>query len=222
MYLNEHTRQEFNQLIKYAKIYNEFIINEKAKSFNPKNIEEKTACINSMIPLLANINNFMDRKQYIELVANKLLIPENDIYRKCIAYNKRQANLLKENQKYDLRPIYAQKVLISSIFYENFSSNRALALIKWKAIEYMEAKYKQVYEILWEYINYQNSINAEVVDFTEFMNEIQYREDITDNVRETIMDCYLKREQLEELTAEDLDDLIDEQVESLKEFVVTR
>lgn len=221
MYLNEHTRQEFNQLIKYAKIYNEFVINEKAKNFNPKNIEEKTACINSLIPLLANIKNFMDRKQYIELVANKLLIPENDIYKKCINYNNYQAKALKNNQKYDLRPIYAQKILLSSIFYENFSSNRALALIKLEAYDLMEAKYQQVYEILWEYINHQNSLNATNIDFSKFMNEIQYREDITDSVRETIMDCYLKREQLEELTADDLDDLIDEQVDSLKEFVVT-
>ena len=226
MYLNEHTRQDFNNLIKHAKIYNEFIINERAKMFNPKNIEEKTACINSMIPLLAKITNLLDRKQYIELVANKLLIPENDIYRKCINYNNKEVRLAKQNQRYDVRPIYAQKIIISSIFYENFSISRVFMLIKCRAISYMEEKYKEICRIIYAYVNKNCSINGntktEEVDFSKFINEIEYREDITDNIRETIMDCYLKREQLEDLTNDDLDDLIVEQVESIKEFCAVK
>lgn len=221
MYLNEHTRQEFNKLVKYAKIYNEFIINEKLKYVNPKNIEEKTACINSLIPSLAQISNFLDRKQYIELVSNKLLIPENDIYRKCKIHNENKVKYNKCKIEYDERPIYAQKILLSICFCKNFDISRVVTLIILNVLDKMEAKYANIFKsYIQPYILEHWDKENNTIDFSTFFNNLEFDDTMTEDIRNIILDCYMKREQLEDLDQEDLDELVNEQIESINDFIL--
>ena len=219
MYFENHTKDEFKQLIKQAKIYNEYIISSKLTGVNPKNIEEKTACLNMLVPMLISIQNFMDRKQYIELVANKLMISENDIYRKIKYYTEKQDKINAENITWDTRPIFAQKILLSMCFCDNFDVMLVLGQISLKAKEYFEPFYKSIFEdYIYKYAyNWVKEYGDTPIDFTDFFTEIN-SENTNSLIRKTIMDAYFKAENLEDFTNEDIEELIDEQLESLTEY----
>ena len=221
MYFENHTKDEFKQLIKQAKIYNEYIINSKLTGVNPKNIEEKTACLNMLVPMLISIQNFMDRKQYIELVANKLMISENDIYRKIKYYTEKQDKINAENITWDTRPIFAQKILLSMCFCNNFDVMLVLGQIALKAKEYFEPFYKSIFEdYIYKYAyNWVKEHGDVPIDFTDFFTEIN-NENTNNLIRKTIMDAYFKAENLEDFTNEDVEELIDEQLESLTEYAL--
>ena len=219
MYFENHTKDEFKQLIKQAKIYNEYIISSKLTGVNPKNIEEKTACLNMLVPMLISIQNFMDRKQYIELVANKLMISENDIYRKIKYYTEKQDKINAENITWDTRPIFAQKILLSMCFCNNFDVMLVLGQIALKAKEYFEPFYKSIFEdYIYKYAyNWVKEHGDVPIDFTDFFTEIN-SENTNNLIRKTIMDAYFKAENLEDFTNEDVEELINEQLESLTEY----
>ena len=221
MYFENHTKDEFKQLIKQAKIYNEYIISSKLTGVNPKNIEEKTACLNMLVPMLISIQNFMDRKQYIELVANKLMISENDIYRKIKYYTEKQDKINAENITWDTRPIFAQKILLSMCFCDNFDVMLVLGQISLKAKEYFEPFYKSIFEdYIYKYAyNWVKEYGDTPIDFTDFFTEIN-SENTNNLIRKTIMDAYFKAENLEDFTNEDIEELIDEQLESLTEYAL--
>lgn len=219
MYLSTHTRDEFKELIKQAKIYNEYIIGNKLKNINPKNIEEKTACLNSLIPILSSISNFLDRKQYIELVSNVLMIPQNDIYKKIKWYTENKDKLESENITWDNRPIYAQKTLLSLCFCDNFNTVRTALAIKNFALEYMEPFYKELFSnIIKPYI--ETHVVDNKVDYNDFFLDINYNKDINELTRKTLYDIYMKIENFEDFDPEDVEELIFEQVETLKEWSV--
>lgn len=223
MYLEENTKADFMEKVKHAKIYNEFVIDVLLKSCNPKNIEEKTACINMLIPKLVCIQNYLDRRQYIELVSNKLLIPENDIYRKVKFYSEKQEKLNTANLKWDSKPIYAQKILLSICFAKNFSQHKALAYVVLLAKDKMEEFYRNILcEIIAPYIDDQfKETGSETINFDKFFSEVVHNPDLDVMIQNTIVDCYMKAEQLEDLDDEDLQNLIEEQVDTLKDYVYT-
>ena len=216
-YLNTHTRAEFSELVKHAKIYNEFIINEKLKTVNPKNIEEKTKYINIFVPILNSINNYLDRKQYIELVANKLCVSENDIYRKIKYYSDNKEKKI-NTDNYDNRPIYAQKILLSTCFCPNFSNKDAVLEIKNLAIGLLEPFYKNIFlELIYPYVS---KADVNKVDFKDFFNDLMYNDDVSELVKKTIIDIYMKIENFEDFEESDLTDLIYEQIDTLKEYSI--
>ena len=221
MYLKNHNRDDFKELIKNAKIYNEFIINTKIQNINPKNIEEKTACLNMVAPLLANINNFMDRKQYIELVANKLMMSENDIYRKIKYINENQDKLNNKNLTWDSRPVYAQKILLSMCFCPNFNTLKVLGYIKMFALKYMEQFYKNIFnDYIYEYV--KDNKDKLPIDYNSFFSELIYNKNINNVIKDIIMDIYFKVDTLEDFTEEDVEDLIKEQIETLQEYEISK
>ena len=220
MYLTEHTREEFKDLIQHAHIYNEFLISEKLKGINPKNIEEKNACIKSIIPILVGIQSYMDRKAYIELVANKLLIPENDIYRLIKKHNEFKDQEVNRSLEYESKPVYAQKILLSMNFCPNFNTKRVAFLCKTNAEEKMEYLYRHIFK---DYIEpYIMNYNGDKVDFAEFFSNIQHNDDIDDITKNILLDSYMKAEMLEDFEDEDVEELIEDQVQTLSEYVVTQ
>ena len=220
MYLTDHTREDFEKLIQDAKVYNEYIINSKLVGVNPKNIEEKTACINMLIPMLANIPNFLTRKQYIELVSNKLLIPENDIYRKVKIYVEKQDRIETENITWDSRPVFVQKMLLSMCFAPNFNNFSTASNILFLAQDYMEPFYKNMLNnLILPYIKQQGDI--EHIDFKPFFDDLMYNDKVNDVERETLTDIYMKTEQLEDFTQDDVQELIEEQMNILKQYKYT-
>lgn len=217
MYLSTHSGKDFENLIQNAKVYNEYIINSKLTKVNPKNIEEKTAYINYLIPRLANIQSFLTRKQYIELVSNKLLIPENDIYRKVKIYVEKQDKQALDNITYDSRPVFIQKMLLSMCFAPNFDNHSIMNSIILLAKEYLEPFYKNILiNIIKPYID--KNKNNKPIDFTVFFSDVLYNENIEDLERKTILDIYLKTEQLEDFTQNDVEELLKEQINILKTY----
>lgn len=222
MYLNTHTKEDFIKLIQQAKIYNEFIINSKLKEFNPRNIEEKTACINIIAPLLYNISSFIDRKQYVELVANKLMVPENNIYTAIKRYTTKQDQLQSANITWDSRPVYAQKILLSMCFNPNFDTINVITKIKILATDYMEPLYKNIFNnYIYEYIKkYRNEKNKDIIDFNDLFSELEYNKDSSKIISDIIRECYLKTDIFEDLDNDDVNELIEEQIDTLKEYVI--
>lgn len=211
-FLSTHERKEFKDLILNAKIYNEYIINLDLKGVNPKNIEEKTSCINFLIPKIASIQNFLTRKQYIELVSNKLLIPENDIFKKIKNYIERKEKLDTENITWDSRPVFAQKILLSICFAPNFNNVVATQKVSFMAKDYMEPFYRNILkDIIEPYI-------LKHKNFNELFSDIMYNDNVSEVTRKTLLDIYLKVEQLEDFEPDDLEYLIQEQIETLEEY----
>lgn len=223
MFLTKYTREDFMEKVKHARIYNEFIINSKISNINPKNIEEKNACISMIIPNLARISNFLDRKQYIELVSNKLLYPETDIYKKIKFFEQKQNKLNTSNITWDSKPVYAQKILISTCFCNIFDTNEVIIAIKCsEALEKMEEYYKNIFlNYILPYVGSKEQQSLPKVDYTEFFNNITNNKDISDEIKETIMDCYFKSESLEEFEPDDYRNLIQEQIDTLDEYIYT-
>lgn len=223
MFLESHEKSEFTDKIKHAKIYNEFIITSLVDKCNPKNIEEKTACINMLIPKLASIQNYLDRRQYIELVSNKLLIPENDIYKKIKFSIEKKEKIDASNLKWDSKPIYAQKILVSACFAKNFPQYKACSLVYLYAFKHMDDFYKMIMsQHIIPYISAEHKkTDSEKISFDRFFSEIMHNDNIDNLIKDTIMDCYMKSEQLSDLEEEDLEELIVEQVSTLKEYVYT-
>lgn len=223
MYLQTHTKDEFKELIQHAQIYNEFIINQQLKNVDPKNIEEKVKCINILLPILSQIDNFLTRKMYIELVSNKLLIPENDIYRKLKYRVQQEEKEQNENITYDSRPVFAQKILLSTLFAPNFNNVNAKFIISVNALENMQALYKNIFkDIVSPYIEKQflKTKNTHI-NYSEFFSDLNYNENIQEDIKKILIDIYMKTEMLEDLDDSDLEELIEEQIETLKEYVFT-
>lgn len=217
-FLTKYSRDEFLMRVKQAKVYNEFVINSKIKDVNPRNIEEKSACINLVTPLLSQITDFITRKQYIELVANKLCIPENDLYRKIKWHNDKLEKINTSNITWDSRPVYAQKVLLSMCFAPQFNTIQTALLINQKVLEYMEPFYKNVFKLVLNYIVQHRSDTN--ISFKEFFNNVSYDDDISDVEKKVLSEAYMKVDNFEDLDSDDLPELIDEQIETLKEYVL--
>lgn len=216
MYLEKHTREEFKDLLKRAKIYNEYVLCDIISKFNPKNIEDKTKCIHAVVSRLIEINNYLDRKQYIELVANKLMISENDIYRQIKYKTNSEDKLRSENITWDNKPVYAQKVLLSICLAPNFDHKKSLSLVSLYAENLMEPFYKNILnDIIKPFILAQ----SKNIDLNEMFTNINYG-GVDDVVKQTIINCYMKIDQFEDFTDEDLEELIQEQCETLKEWYI--
>ena len=216
MYLEKHTREEFKDLLKRAKIYNEYVLCDIISKFNPKNIEDKTKCIHAVVSRLIEINNYLDRKQYIELVANKLMISENDIYRQIKYKTNSEDKLRSENITWDNKPVYAQKVLLSICLAPNFDYKKSLSLVSLYAENLMEPFYKNILNDIIKPFILSQSKN---VDLNEMFTNVNHG-GVDDIVKQTIINCYMKIDQFEDFTDEDLEELIQEQCETLKEWYI--
>lgn len=226
MYLEQHSKEEFKELIKHAQIYNEFIINQKLKGMNPKNLEEKAMCLNILMPTIEQIDNFMTRKMYIELIANKLLVSENDIYKKLKYRTQQKEKAQLEDVTYDKRPVFAQKVLLSICFAPNFNNIEATLMVGVNTKDKMEPFYRNIFNdyilpYVAQYKKNHGDDNCTSVDFSDLFSSINHDENISSQIKSTILDAYMKTEMFEDFDNGDLYDLIEEQLDTLKEYVYT-
>jgi len=83
-FLLKYGKGAFLDKIKHAKPYHEYKLIDSLKNINYKTIEEKKFHIYNNRKYIAKITNPIDKKQYIELLAEKLELPENDV-RKVVA-----------------------------------------------------------------------------------------------------------------------------------------
>lgn len=113
-FLQKYGKGAFLDKIKHAPTYHEYKLIDSLKNINYKTIEEKKFHIYNNRKYIAKITNPIDKKQYIELLANKLELPENDV-RKVIARAEATEQNISVGQ-YDDRRITAQKYILSAFF----------------------------------------------------------------------------------------------------------
>ena len=94
---------------------------------------------------IAKITHPVDRKQYIELLAEKLELPENDI-RKIIAKAENTDTDIAIGQ-YDDRRITSQKYILAS-FFSYFDTSKVCKLLndELKVANKLDLKFKKIYE----------------------------------------------------------------------------
>src|SRR5574344_766687 len=97
-FLIKYGKGAFLEKIKNAHTYNEHKLIDSINEITYKNIEEKKKYIYINKKYILGIKNLIDRNQYIELLAEKLELPENDI-RRIISKAEVQENIV--NVPYD-------------------------------------------------------------------------------------------------------------------------
>ncbi len=207
--LNNH-KSLFLKKIKEAKLYNEFCIDQILMNANYSNLEEKKKYVYLLRDHLLNIKNNLDRKQYIELISNKIEVPENDIYR---ILNKKE----KDNQSVTLnkaveikskRNITAQKMIISSLFIKINKYKIITLLERLKVETYLDKYHLNIFNYIKNLVllNYDN--NAIMIEVNNnFDNKLTL---------ENINDILFKSIELNEFNENELEMFILEQINCLR------
>ena len=105
-------------------------------------------------------------------------------------------------------------------FAPNFNNFSTASNILFLAQDYMEPFYKNMLNnLILPYIKQQG--NIEHTDFKPFFDDLMYNDKVNDVERETLTDIYMKTEQLEDFTQDDVQELIEEQMNILKQYKYT-
>lgn len=215
-YLKKHTTEDFKKCINRAKTYNEFQIQHLTDSFDvTQPIEVKTKFLYKIASFLNTIKNYLDRKQYIEMVAEKTMISEDSIYKAIKKCNKDEIRYQSESKITWLeRPVYAQRIILSTFFADFNIYNLLDCIEKLDISSYMEPFYNKILNSLKDYI-LKNIIDGKV-DYNNYFTDIltyndKYLEDV-------ITDIHMKSYELEDIEESQLKELLEEQIETLRNY----
>lgn len=208
-FLIKYGKGAFLDKIKHAPTYNEYKLIDSLKSVNYKTIEDKKFHIYNNRKYIAKISNPIDKKQYIELLAEKLELPENDV-RKVIARAEATENNITIGN-YDDRRTTSQKYILAT-FFSHFGISTAYEILnnKFKVQNKLDNKFKKIYckivDIILLYGKNFDIINA--IHTEDIMN----REEL-----QILDDAYFKKEDFDYLEdEEELKEFIKDQLENLK------
>lgn len=208
-FLLKYGKGAFLDKIKHAKPYHEYKLIDSLKNINYKTIEEKKFHIYNNRKYIAKITNPIDKKQYIELLAEKLELPENDV-RKVVARAEASEGSIAVGD-YDNRRTTAQKYILAT-FFSHFGIQTAYEVMnnKLKIYTKLEVKFRKIYEKLVNIILLYG-VNADIIN-------IAHSSDILTNEELTILDdAYFKNEDLDYLTDTfELEEFLKDQIQNLK------
>lgn len=121
-FLLKYGRGEFLNRLKNAHTYSEYKLIDSISKITYKSIEEKKKHIYLNKKYILGIKSLIDRNQYIELLAKKLELPENDI-RRIISRADAQDRLVEVpyDEKIDNRVHVSQSYIIATFFANNFT-----------------------------------------------------------------------------------------------------
>lgn len=208
-FLLKYGKSAFLDKIKHAKPYHEYKLIDSLKNINYKTIEEKKFHIYNNRKYIAKITHPVDRKQYIELLADKLELPENDI-RKIIAKSESTDTDIKVGS-YDDRRTTAQKYIIAT-FFSNFGVSIAYNVMhnKLKIYNRLELKFKKIYDKIINVILLYGS-NSDII------NIIHSLDIMTQDELHILDDAYFKKDDFDYLEDEkELELFLQDQIENLK------
>lgn len=205
-FLLKYGKGAFLEKIKHAKPYHEYKLIDSLRNINYKTIEEKKFHIYNNRKYIAKITNPIDRKQYIELLANKLEIPENDI-RKIIARSEATDNNIQVG-KYDDRRTTAQKYIIAT-FFSNFGVSTAYKVMQkdLKMQTKLDNTFKKIYDKIINVILLYGT-NSDII------NAIHSLDVMTQEELALLDDAYFKKDDFDYLLDED------DKIQALKEFLL--
>lgn len=205
-FLLKYGKGAFLDKIKHAKPYHEYKLIDSLRNINYKTIEEKKFHIYNNRKYIAKITNPIDKKQYIELLASKLELPENDI-RKIIARSEATDNDIKVG-KYDDRRTTAQKYIIAT-FFSNFGVATAYKVMHkdLKVYTKLDGRFKKIYDKIINVILLYGS-NSDII------NAIHSLDIMTQEELSLLDDAYFKKDDFDYLLDED------DNTQALKEFLL--
>lgn len=208
-FLQKNGKGAFLEKLKHAPTYHEYKLIDSLKNINYKTIEEKKFHIYNNRKYIAKITNPIDKKQYIELLANKLELPENDV-RKVISRYEVTDNGIRVGE-YDDRRTTAQKYILASFFsHFGISSAYEVAHKKLKIYNKLENKFRKIYEKI---INIILSYGAK----SDIMNIVHTTEIMTNEELAILDDSYFKKDDYEYLSdEEELNAFLQDQIGNLK------
>lgn len=190
-YLETYGKQSFLDLVANAPTYYAYKLRDLISNINYKTIEDKKKQVYKCRKYLKELP-LLERKEYIQTIANVLELPVGDIY--TIINREEEKNIIVG--KYDDRITLSQKMIIASLF-SKFSNTRGdfaetLCLIQRLGIEeYLDENFKKIYEIIIN-LYLQNTNNCDII------NTIS-SEDIDKELLDIIVDCYFKNDEFEGL-----------------------
>lgn len=209
-FLQTNGKGAFLDKIKHAPTYHEYKLIDSLKTVNYKTIDEKKFHIYNVRKYIAKITNPIDKKQYIELLAEKLELPENDV-RKVIARAEQTDDHISVGN-YDSRRITAQKYIIAS-FFSHFGVKTAYNVLhtKLKVVRKLDNFFARIYKKLIDVIL---SSGADA----DLMNIIHTTEVMTSEELNCLDDCYFKHDDYDYLEDDEseLEEFILDQIENLK------
>ena len=207
-FLTLYGKGEFLEKIKKAPTYHEYKLIDSLKNINYKTIEEKKFHIYNNRKYIAKITNPIDKKQYIELLSNKLELPENDV-RKIIARAEQTDSVINIEGDNDRR-VTAQKYIIAS-FFSYFGVQTVYKTVKeLHAENKLNNQFKKIFSKIVDIIllNGSNSDLINIIHTAETMNADELK--IVDN-------AYFRRDEFDYLQDEhELKLFIQDQLENLR------
>ena len=217
-YLRSHTSEDFKKLIKRATTYNEYQISFLANEFNPTDSPEiKTKKLRTIASFLNTIKNSVDREQYVIMVAEKTLMVESVIYNAMNKCKKQEIYYSTPKKLTWLsRPVYTQRIIISTLFTDLNKGKLLDTISKLNIVDYLEPLYKSIFLELRDYIlgNTQDG----KVDYNKYFTEISSKND--ELLEGIITDIHMKSYELEDIEDEQIEELLTEQVDTLKEYAM--
>lgn len=190
-YLETYGKQAFLELVSNSPTYYAYKLRDLISNINYKTIEDKKKQIYKCRKYLKELP-LLERKQYIQTIANTLELPVNDIYN---IINREEEKSVVVG-KYDDRITLSQKMIIASLFSKFSRTREGLAETHWLIQklgieEYLDDKFKIIYEKIID-IYLQNTYNCDII------NSIS-SEDIEKELLDIIVDCYFKNDEFEGL-----------------------
>lgn len=208
-FLLKYGKSAFLEKIKHAKPYHEYKLIDSLKNINYKTIEEKKFHIYNNRKYIAKITHPVDRKQYIELLAEKLELPENDV-RKIIAKSEATDNNIQVGS-YDDRRTTAQKYIIAT-FFSNFGVSVAYDVMhkKLKIYTKLESNFRKIYDKIINTILLYGS-NSDIINIVHSLDVM------TQDELHILDDAYFKKDDFDYLEDErELELFLQDQIENLK------
>ena len=208
-FLQKYGKGAFLEKIKHAKPYHEYKLIDSLKNINYKTIEEKKFHIYNNRKYIAKITHPVDKKQYIELLAEKLELPENDV-RKIIARSESTDNDIKIGN-YDDRRTTSQKYILATFFSE-FGVQTAYEVMhnKLKIYNRLDNKFRKIYNKIIDVILLYGA-NADIINAVHSL-DIMTQEELS-----ILDDAYFKRDEFNYLeNEEELSLFLKDQIENLR------
>lgn len=217
-YLRSHTSEDFKKLIKRATTYNEYQISFLANEFNPTDSPEiKTRKLRTIASFLNTIKNSVDREQYVIMVAEKTLMVESVIYNAMNKCKKQEIYYSTPKKLTWLsRPVYTQRIIISTLFTDLNKGKLLDTISKLNIVDYLEPLYKSIFLELRDYI--LGNTQEGKVDYNKYFTEISSKND--ELLEGIITDIHMKSYELEDIEDEQIEELLTEQVDTLKEYAM--
>jgi len=196
-FLSYNSSDMFKSLIKGALSYNEFIINETLKTFNYKTIEDKKTLIYMLREHIRCIPNIIDRNQYITLIANKLSIPENDVF--LIMKDRTNLKEVSHGSK-EKQYVTAQKLLLALLFSSHDKHFISILFDEYDIKNNLNKNYRALYGVISEKVF--NMLTEDKI--TDTINIIYSMFNENETVKNILADIVFKVEEVDAYSQEEL------------------